>query len=196
LKNTLEHPENIRRETRHSDPAHEPRIFRQRRSKRGMYNETTHPNGGFPVNIPLAYSSVFLVVASLTIGFPAAAHGPSGHQETATAAQDEEAMKAQHERMGNFEEAMVALGKTVIHGDKTDAGEHANRLAEALRGHEKDVPHKNVARIKEFRAFYGEMKRRTAKLAVDAGTGNLQKTSLSYGRVLEVCASCHAKFRD
>lgn len=28
LKNTLEHPENNRRETRHSDPAHEPRIFR------------------------------------------------------------------------------------------------------------------------------------------------------------------------
>ena len=50
------------------------------------------------------------------------------------AAQDGEAMKAQHERMGNFEEAMVSI--------------------------------------------------------------NLQKTALSYGRVLEVCASCHAKFRD
>ena len=64
-------------------------------------------------------------------------------------------MKAQHERMGKFEEAM-----------------------------------------KEFQAFYGEMKKRTVKLEADAGTGNLQKTSLSYGRVLEVCASCHAKFRD
>jgi hypothetical protein len=28
---------------------------------------------------PLAYSCVFLVVASLAIGLPAAAHGPSGH---------------------------------------------------------------------------------------------------------------------
>ena len=148
------------------------------------------------MNTPLVFSSVFLVVASLAIGFPAAAHGPSGHHETATAAQDEEDMKAQHARMGNFEGAMVALGKAVIHGDKTDAGKHASRLSEALRGHEKDVPHKNVSQIKEFRAFFGEMKRRTAKLAADAGTGNLQKTSLSYGRVLEVCASCHAKFRD
>jgi len=42
----------------------------------------------------------------------------------------------------------------------------------------------------------GEMKRRTANLAADAGTGNLQKTALAYGRVLEVCASCHAKFMD
>ena len=69
-------------------------------------------------------------------------------------------MKAQHERMGNFEETMVALGKAVIHGDKTDAGKHASRLTEALRGHEKDVPHKNISRIKEFQAFYGEMKKR------------------------------------
>ena len=148
------------------------------------------------MNTSLAYTSVFLVVASLAIGFPAAAHGPSGHHETATAAQDEEAMKAQHTRMGNFEEAMVDLGKAVIHGDNTDAGKHASRLTEALRGHEKDVPHKNVSRIKEFQALYGEMKKRAVKLAADAGTGNLQNTSLSYGRVLEVCTSCHAKFRD
>lgn len=148
------------------------------------------------MNIPLAYSSVFLIVASLTFGFPAAAHGPSGHNEPATAAQDEEAMKEQHARMGIFEEAMVALGKAVILGDKTGAGKQASRLTEALGGHEKDVPHKNVSRIKEFQAFYGEMMKRSAKLAADAGTGNLRKTALSYGKVLEVCASCHAKFRD
>lgn len=148
------------------------------------------------MNRSLAYTRVFLVVASLSIGFPAAAHGPSGHHESATAAQDEEAMKAQHERMGKFEEAMVALDIAVIHGNKADAGKYASRLTEALQGYEKDVPHRNVSRIKEFRAFYGEMKKRAAKLAADAGTGNLQKTSLAYNRVLEVCTSCHAKFRD
>ena len=129
-------------------------------------------------------------------GFPAAAHGPSGHNEPAMTSQDEDSMKAQHARMGNFEEEMVALGKAVIFGDKIGAGKHANRLTESLRGHEKDVPHKNVSRINEFQAFYGELMKRAAKLADDAGTGNLQKTALSYGRVLEVCASCHAKFRD
>jgi len=161
-----------------------------------LYNQATTLHGGFPVNTSLAYSSVVLVVASLAVGFPAAAHGPSGHHVTASEAQDEEAMKAQHARMRNFEEAMVALGKAVIHGDKSDAGKHASRLTETLGGHEKDVPHKNVSRIKEFKAFYGEMKKRAVKLAADAGTGNLQNTSLSYGRVLEVCTACHAKFRD
>jgi len=148
------------------------------------------------MNAPLAYSSVFLVVATLAFGFPAAAHEPSGHHESATAAQGEDAMKAQHERMGNFRAAMVALGEAVIHGNKTSAGEQATRLTEALKGHEKDVPHKNVSRTREFQAFYGELKKRTAKLGADAKTGNLRKTSLAYGKVLEVCASCHAKFRD
>lgn len=148
------------------------------------------------MKVPLAYSSVFLVVASLAIGFPAGASGPSGHHETATAAQGEEAMKAQHERMGKFRAAMAALGEAVIHGNKTGAGEQANRLTDALRGHEKDVPHKNVSRTREFQTFYGELQKRTATLAGVAKTGNLQKTSLAYGKVLEVCASCHAKFRD
>ena len=148
------------------------------------------------MNTPLAYSSVFLLVATLTIGLPIAAHEPSGHHETAPSAQKEEAMKALHARMGNFEDAMVALNNAVIRGDKTDAGKHAVRLTEALKGHEKDIPHKNFSRVKEFQAFYGEMKKRATKLAADAAGGNLRKTSLSYGRLLEVCASCHEKFRD
>jgi len=148
------------------------------------------------VNVSLAYSSVFLVVATLAVGFPAATHGTSGHHGTATAAQDQEAMKAPHERMGKFRAAMVALGEAVIHGNKSAAGEQASRLTEALRGYEKDVPHKNVSRTREFHAYYGELQKRSARLAEDAKTGNLQKTSLAYGRVLEVCASCHANFRD
>jgi len=148
------------------------------------------------MNPSLAYTIVFLVVASLAIVFPAAAHGPSVHPDTAAAARDENAMKAQHERMENFEEAMVALAKALIHEDKSDAEKHARQLTEALRGHEKDVPHKNVSQIKEFQAFYEEFRKRTAKLAADAGTGNLQKASLSYGKVLEACVFCHAKFRD
>ena len=148
------------------------------------------------MNTTRAFSIALLIAAFLATGFPAAAHGPSGHHESATAAQDEEAMKAQHARMGNFEDAMVALNNAVIRGEKTDAGKHAVRLTEALKGHEKDIPHKNISRVKEFQAFYGEMKKRAAKLAADAAAGNLPKTSMAYGRVLEVCASCHAKFRD
>jgi len=98
--------------------------------------------------------------------------------------------------MRYFEEAMGALGKALMHADKPGAGKYASRLAEALKGHEMDVPHKNVSRAKEFHAFFKELKGRAGTLATDAGTGDLRKTSLAYGRVLEVCVSCHAKFRD
>jgi len=148
------------------------------------------------VTIPLAYSGVILVAVSLAIGFPAAAHGPTGHHESATAAHDEEAMKAQHERMENFEEAMVALGNAVIHGDKTDAAKHAGRLAEALAGYEKDVPHKNFPRIKDFKGYYAELKNRIDRLSGETRSGGIPEIAGAYGRVLETCASCHAKFRD
>ena len=105
-------------------------------------------------------------------------------------------MKAQHERMRNFEEAMVALGKAVIHGDKTDAGKHASRLAEVLGGSEKDVPHKNTARIKEFKGFYAELKKRIDRLSGETQSGGIPKIAVAYGRVLESCVACHAKFRD
>jgi hypothetical protein len=148
------------------------------------------------VKISLAGLGVIPVVATLFIGFPAAAHGPSDHHETAMTMQDEGAMKAQHARMRNFEEAMVALGKALIFADKPGAGKYARQVTESLKGYEKDVPHKNVSMLKEFQAFFKELQGKADILAADAGTGNLKKTSLAYGRVLEVCVSCHAKFRD
>ena len=148
------------------------------------------------MNISLAYSGVFLVAVSLSIGFPAAAHGPSGHNEPATAAQDEDSMKAQHARMGSFKATMSSLLETVVDGNGSGARDHAARLKEAMAGYEKDMPHKNIARIKEFKGFYAELKKRIDRLSGEARSGGIPKIAAAYGRVLEVCASCHAKFRD
>lgn len=148
------------------------------------------------MNTPLAYSGVFLVIASLAIGFPAAAHGPSDHHETETAAQDEEAMKAQHERMGSFRTAMSSLLEAVVDGNGSGVRDSAARLKEAMAGYEKDAPHKSIARIKEFKGFYAELKKRVDRLSGESRSGGIPKTAAAYGRVLETCASCHAKFRD
>ncbi len=50
--------------------------------------------------------------------------------------------------------------------------------------------------LSEQEAPVKNMKKRIAKLAADADTGNLQKMSLAYGRVLEACVSCHNRYRD
>ena len=93
-------------------------------------------------NLPSTHPIVFFFLLSFAIGLPAAAHAPSGHHEVAAGAHehDEETMKAQHERMGNFRNAMIALGEAVIHGNKIEAQEQAKRLKESLRGTKRTSP--------------------------------------------------------
>jgi len=146
-------------------------------------------------NTPPRYSKIFFFVLSLAIVLPAAAHGPSGHHDTATATQ-EEAMKAQHERMRSFKAAMSSLLEAIVDGNGSLARENASRLMETIVGYEKDAPHKNIARIKEFKGFYAELKKRIDRLSEETRSGVIPKTAAAYGRVLETCTSCHAKFRD
>ena len=136
-----------------------------------------------------------LCVASLLLPFSLSAHGHSeNHKEPA--AHGEDAMKAQHERMGNFREAMQNLSEAIVLSDFKIAGESAKQLASSIKGHEKDAPHKNVAKAKEFHGLYAEMEKRAKGLQATLQAGDLPKAGIAYGRILEVCAACHGKFRD
>lgn len=144
----------------------------------------------------LRNTSTALGLVLLVLAFPASAHGPSGHHEGNTAIQDDAAMKAQHERMNKLGAAMQGVAEAIIHGNAADAGKHSGALRESLKGNEKDVPHKNAARIGEFRSLYGELKKRVDGLSASVRTGDLSKAGAAYGKVLGTCAACHAKFRD
>ena len=143
-----------------------------------------------PVSALLLLSLVFMIAP---VGLPA--HGPSERHEEGSA-HDAAAMKAQHERMGRFLEAMQGLSNAIILGDLKSARENTDKLAAALAGNEKDAPHANRARRGEFRALYAELGRRIAALRTALQTGNLSRGGAAYGRVLEVCASCHREFRS
>jgi len=109
---------------------------------------------------------------------------------------DEDAMKEQHQRMRAFKSSMRALLDAIIHGNHAHAQDQVKHLSEALSGREKDVPHKNISQVKEFRDLYGELNKRVARMAEDVKARDLSKTAVSYGRVLETCSNCHRKFRD
>lgn len=142
----------------------------------------------------MAVTACFL--ASLFVPQPALGHGTGeGHKESSSG-HDDTAMKAQHERMSRFYETMRALSDTIIHGDVKAAGNAAGLLDRHIKGHEKDIPHKNLARSKEFHGLYVEMEKRTKTLESALKAGSLPKAGVAYGRILEVCASCHGKFRD
>lgn len=144
----------------------------------------------------LRHTSTAFTLVLLVFAFPASAHGPSGHHEGMAAVQDDAGMKMQHERMNKLGAAMQGVAEAIIHGNAAGAGEHAGTLRESLKGNERDVPHKNAARIGEFRSLYGELKKRADGLSAAVRTGDLSKAGAAYGKVLGTCAACHAKFRD
>lgn len=132
---------------------------------------------------------------SLAVPLSSGAHGPSGtHEEGGEGG--EAAMKAQHERMARFLESMQGISDAIVRGDRRSAGEGAERLAASLKGSEKDAPHKNRAQRKKFHGLYAELGKRIAALQEAVRAGDLPRGGAAYGRILEVCASCHRQYRD
>ena len=122
-------------------------------------------------------------------------HEPSGKHETAHA-DNEETMKAQHARMARFKSAARILHEGIIFGNAKMAEEGASQLLASLEGHGKDLPHKNRSRIKEFHGLHIELGKRTENLRAAVRANDLPRAAIAYGRVLEICASCHRRFRD
>jgi len=139
---------------------------------------------------------VFALVGILFQPIPATGHGPEGKKESTHHEASEEAMKVQHERMANFKKGADMVPDAIIHSDAKLAGEGADLLDNSLKGHEKDVPHKNRSRAKEFQGLYVEMGKRTKQLKAAVRTDDLPKSAVAYGRILETCATCYKKFRD
>lgn len=133
--------------------------------------------------------------ALLWIVAPAASHGPGGHGKTAP---DEpgDAMKAQHQRMSDFQEATGMLSDAIIHNMMRVARDGSEKLDRSLEGHETDVPHKNRSRAKEFHGLYRELGKRTKALKKAIAEDDLPKAAVVFGRIIETCATCHRIFRD
>ncbi|NNF83819.1 MAG: cytochrome c [Deltaproteobacteria bacterium] len=140
--------------------------------------------------------SMLALAGILLQPLPAKAHGPPEKGEMAHHGVGKEAMKAQHERMASFKEAADMLSNAIIHSATRLAKEGAEKLVQSLIGHERDVPHKNLSHAKEFQQLYGELGKRAENLKAAVETDDLPRSAVAYGRILEVCATCHVKFRD
>lgn len=138
---------------------------------------------------------IFVLAGILFLAVPATSHGPAEHKEK-THADHEVAMKTQHERMASFKEAAKMLADAIIHNAPKLARDGAEKLDRSLEGHEGDVPHKNRSRVKEFHRLYVELGKRTEKLKAAIRADDLPRSAVAYGRILEICATCHRKFRD
>ncbi len=147
------------------------------------------------------WKKIRTLLMALIVSFTAApllsqAHEPPGGHKATAAQHDEEAMKAQHERMDRFKEAMERIAEAIILSDGKGAAEGAEKLAQSIKGHENDTPHKNRGRAKEFHGLFVALEKRTAALRADIKSNDMLRGGAAYGKVLETCASCHRKFRD
>lgn len=147
------------------------------------------------MNIPGGLLKVAGVAAMLWIAVAAASHGSSEHKGGAHSG-SEETMKAQHERMANFKEAADMISNGIIHGAGKMVLEGAEKIDLSLQGHERDIPHKNRSRAKEFHGLFVELGKRTERLQAAIRANDFPKSAVAFGRVLETCATCHGIFRD
>jgi hypothetical protein len=138
---------------------------------------------------------IFVLAGILFLAVPATSHGPAEHMEKGDP-ESPETMKAQHDRMANFKEAAGMLSDAIIHNAPKLAQEGAEKLDRSLEGHERDFPHKNRSQVKEFHRLYVELGKRTEKLKSAIQADDLPRSAVAYGRILEICAACHRKFRD
>ena len=139
---------------------------------------------------------VFAFAGILTFAIPAACYGSEEHKEAPHHMENKDAMKAQHERMANFKEAADMISNAIIHSAPQLAHDGAEKLNRALEGHESSMPHKNRSHVKEFHRLFVELGKRTENLKSAIKADDLPKSAVAYGRILEVCATCHRKFRD
>lgn len=141
-------------------------------------------------------SVIAVIVALAAAPLVSSAYETSGDRKETTAHHDDYAMKAQHERMTLFKVAMDRIAEAIISSDGKGAAEGAEKLALSIKGHEKDAPHKNRARLKEFHGLFVTLEKRTAALKTAILANDMPKAGAAYGKVLETCASCHRIFRD
>lgn len=122
-------------------------------------------------------------------------HEPSGGHE-APHVDGNKAMEFQHRRMAAFRSAAMTLAEAIINNDAKKAQEGSAQLLASLEGHEKDVPHKNRHRAREFHGLYVVLGNKTRDMQSAIRAGDIPKTAAEYGKVLGVCAGCHRIFRD
>lgn len=143
---------------------------------------------------------ILVMTFLLVTAAPAASRGSGGHESDGHSKGDHgkagESMKAQHERMANFREAADAILNGIIHSAGKMVFGGAERLERSLEGQEADMPHKNRSRAKEFHGLYVELGQRAGKLKDAVRKDDLPAAATAYGRILEICVTCHIRFRD
>lgn len=121
----------------------------------------------------------------------ASAHGKDSHRGAADAQ-----MKKLHDMMPVFSVALAECESALVKGDTVAAKVPAERILAATSELKKCKPHKNVKQHKKFVALATDFEKTVTSTVDLIKKDDLSGAKAAFKKVEEVCASCHAKFRE
>jgi cytochrome c556 len=108
----------------------------------------------------------------------------------------DEQMKKLHDMMPVFSVASEGLESALEKGDASMAKAQADMILAAVPDLKKSKPHKNVKQRKKFVELATTLEK-TVTITVDLSRkGDIVGAKAAFKKIEEVCAACHAKFRD
>ena len=108
----------------------------------------------------------------------------------------DEQMKKLHAMMPMLSIASAELETALEKGNLADALVQANKIKAAAPDLKKSKPHKNVKQRKKFVELATSFDKAIASTVDLIKKDELSGAKASFKKVEELCAACHAKFRD
>lgn len=121
------------------------------------------------------------------------AHGTEKHGKTSAA---DIQMKKLHAMMPTFSIASAELEKALEKGDLAAVEAEADRIFASIPDLKKSKPHKNINQRKKFVALATSLDETLTTTTDLAKKSDFSGAKDAFKKVEEICAACHAKFRD
>jgi soluble cytochrome b562 len=140
---------------------------------------------------------LLLIIVALSAGIllikpsATAAHGNNPHGKHIDAQ-----MKNLHAMMPVFSAASAELESALEKGDAGTAKVQAARILTAVPDLKKSNPHKNIKQRKKFVELATNLEDSLTTTVDLAQKGDFVGAKAAFKKVEEICAACHAKFRN
>ncbi len=139
-----------------------------------------------------AVITLSLVMGSLTLYGVAFAHGTEKHGKMVPA---DAQMKKLHAMMPMFSLASAGMETALEKGDMAVLGTEAEKITTAIPDLKKSKPHKNIKQREKYVEHVTNLEKMVIATVSLAKNGDFAEAKVTFKKVEEACAACHAKFR-
>jgi len=129
----------------------------------------------------------------LTLQGVAYAHGTEKHDKMVPV---DTQLKKLHAMMPLFSVASAELESVLEKGDKAAAKTQADKILASVPDLKMSKPHKNLKQRKKFVELASNLDETLTSMVDSLQKDDLSGAKTAFRKVEEICAACHARFRD